>query len=142
VDKRLWEKEKKKEGQVMFHKIDSGKEEDNTRATTIYTIYGRHDFEDDSGFPRLEEDKEESNDAYAKAVTVGARQKYYVKRGRYGRLYNPIGLYSEGQSGKQMRHAGRPEWTFQETGKEVFDKYLNFLKTKNAAWLNNAERGY
>ncbi len=60
----------------MFHKIDSGREEDNTRATTIYTIYGRHDFEDDSGFPRLEEDKEESNDAYAKAVTVVARQKY------------------------------------------------------------------
>jgi hypothetical protein len=39
-----------------------------------------------------------------------------------------------------MRHAGRPEWEFKETTKQVFDKYINFLKTKNVAWLNNAER--
>ena len=125
----------------MFHKIDTQKEEDSTKSTIVYTIYGKHDFKDKSGMPRLRDEKEGSNDAYAKAVSIGSRTKYYVKRGRYGRLYNPIGLYSEGQSGRQMRHACRPEWTFQETGKDIFEKYLKFLQTKNTAWLNNAERG-
>jgi hypothetical protein len=49
-------------------------------------------------------------------------------------------MYSEGTAKKQMRHAGKPEWEFKETNEVVFNKYINFLRTKNIAWLNNAER--
>jgi len=49
-------------------------------------------------------------------------------------------MYSEGMAKKQLRHAGRPEWEFKETNEQVFTKYIKFLKTKNTAWLNNAER--
>ena len=120
--------------------INQNKEENNDSSTEVFTIYGKQEFQDSKGFPRLEESNEDHADAYAKKIAVGRRTKYYVKRGRYGRLYNPIGLYSEGTARKQMRHAGRPEWEFKETTKQVFDKYINFLKTKNVAWLNNAER--
>ena len=77
---------------------------------------------------------------YAAEVSKGAKTTYYVKRGKYGKLYDPIGMYSEGTQKKQMRHAGKPEWSLQTTSKLVFDQYTNYLKTKNSAWLNNAER--
>tara|TARA_R110002012_G_scaffold273851_1_gene459963 strand:- start:851 stop:1231 length:381 start_codon:yes stop_codon:yes gene_type:complete len=120
--------------------INKDKEDSNESSVDVFTIYGKQQFQDEKGFPRLDDENQEHADAYAKKMIVGKRTKYYVKRGRYGRLYNPIGLYSEGTARKQMRHAGRPEWEFKETTKQVFDKYINFLKTKNVAWLNNAER--
>ena len=67
--------------------------------------------------------------------------KYTATTERYTlSLHDALPIYSEGTARKQMRHAGRPEWQFKETTKQVFDKYINFLKTKNVAWLNNAER--
>ena len=96
--------------------INQDKEENNDSSTEVFTIYGKQEFQDSKGFPRLGESNEDHADAYAKKIVVGKRTKYFVKRGRYGRLYNPIGLYSEGTARKQMRHAGRPEWQFKERG--------------------------
>ena len=103
----------------------------------FYTIFGKHDWLDDEGFPRI---NEETPDAYAKSISGNSETKFFVKRGRYGKLYNPIGLYSEGTANKQLRHAGKPEWEFKKETEKVFNFYINFLKTKNSAWLNNAER--
>ena len=123
-----------------FHKINKEKEgnADLPYLVKTYTVTGKQDFFDKEEFPRLE--NEESVDAYAKSIALKNRTKYFVKRGRYGRLYNPFGMYSEGTASKQLKHAGRPEWNFRESSKKVFFFYLNFLKTKNTAWLNNAER--
>jgi|TARA_R100001163_G_scaffold12639_1_gene11827 hypothetical protein len=125
----------------MYHKINSEKQSgDSNTIVDVFTIFGKHSSSDDDGYPRLPSEEQDHHNAYAKRVSVGNRIKYYVKRGRYGRLYNPIGLYSEGTAKKQLRHAGRPEWQFKEATEQVFDKYIKFLKTKNVAWLNNAER--
>tara|TARA_R110002020_G_scaffold162955_3_gene348897 strand:+ start:3561 stop:3950 length:390 start_codon:yes stop_codon:yes gene_type:complete len=88
----------------------------------------------------LEEVDEDASSAYAKTVRVNGRAIYYVKQNKYGKLYNPNGMYSEGSESKQLRHAGRPNWVFRDVDKKVFDYYLKFLETKNEAWLNNAER--
>tara|TARA_R110002020_G_C16157627_1_gene763130 strand:- start:625 stop:1014 length:390 start_codon:yes stop_codon:yes gene_type:complete len=88
----------------------------------------------------LEEIEEDAAAAYAKVIRVNGRATYYVKQNKYGRLYNPSGMYSEGNESKQLRHAGRPNWVFRDVNKKVFDYYLKFLETKNEAWLNNAER--
>ena len=124
----------------MYHEINSGKSKDDKRTVEVFTISGKQTWKCDDGYPRLDESQDEHYDAYAKKVTIGSREKYYVKRGRYGKLFNPIGMYSEGTAKKQLRHAGRPEWEFKETNQQVFNKYIKFLKTKNSAWLNNAER--
>tara|TARA_R110000796_G_scaffold1193_3_gene4665 strand:+ start:1807 stop:2187 length:381 start_codon:yes stop_codon:yes gene_type:complete len=124
----------------MFHKINEDKIEERSRTVDVFTISGKQTEKDSEGFPMLDEDQEDHHDAHAKKITTGSRIKYYVKRGRYGKLYNPIGMYSEGTSKKQVRHAGRPEWEFKETNEDVFRKYINFLRTKNTAWLHNAER--
>ena len=94
----------------MFHKIKEDKAEDKSRTVDVFTISGKQTEKDSDGFPRLDQEQQDHYDAYAKRITLGKRVKYYVKRGRYGKLYNPIGMY------------------------------INFLRTKNIAWLNNAER--
>ena len=124
----------------MEFKINQNKSEPNQNTTEVFTIKGNQAFLDENDYPRLNEDQENSYDAFAKKIVRGQRTKYYVKRGRHGRLFNPIGLYSEGTAKKQLRHAGKPEWEYKETTSQVFNKYIKFLKTRNVAWLNNAER--
>lgn len=114
--------------------------------TVVYTFFGKHDLEDEGGYPLLDmSDIDIDNilkDPEVCAVKTMQRgvNKYYVKRGKYGHLFNPIGIYSENTQYKQERHAGKPLWTLRLATKKVFEYYINFLKTKNIAWLNNAER--
>jgi hypothetical protein len=74
------------------------------------------------------------------STTDNLPTRYYIKVGTYGKIYNPIGLYSEGQNTKFLSKIGRKQFEFKEVNQRVFDFYINFLSTKNMAWLNNAER--
>jgi hypothetical protein len=104
-----------------------------------YTVLGEQDFfKDKTKIPCvLTEDK-----ALAKKIinTDNNTNKYYIKVGMYGRPYNPIGLYSEGQSAKFLTKAGKPQYVFKEVNEKTFSFYINFLTTKNTAWLSNTER--
>jgi len=129
-----------------FHTI-KGNKKDNTgeQSVDIFTFKGQEDFLNDEECPMLEAPGEDVDlftlvDAYAILVNNGTSIKYYVKRGKYGKLFNPIGMYSEGTQRKQHRHAGKPAWEFKQCSKKVFTHYTHFLRTRNAAWLNNAER--
>lgn len=103
-----------------------------------YTILGDHDFLDENSKPRAEE---ENNKVVAKTATTDNKPtRYYIKVGTYGKIYNPIGLYSEGNNSKFLSKIGRKQFEFKEVNSQIFDLYLNFLTTKNIAWLNNAER--
>jgi hypothetical protein len=100
-----------------------------------YTILGNHDYIDDDDNPRSEESK-----AMAKSITASNNTRYFVKIGMYGKIFNPIGLHSEGRQDKFLSKIGRKEWEFKEVNPKVFDLYINFLKSRNIAWLNNAQR--
>ena len=106
--------------------------------TAVYTVSGSHDFIDDLSDKKAED----RHEAHAKFSPDGGKIKFFAKIGKHGRLYNPIGMYSEGTSARNVKHAGRPEWVFRQVTKKVFDYYIQFLKTKNAAWLSNAEREF
>lgn len=109
----------------------------NIKNLELFTLIGQHKFLDDNKNPRvdLENDK-----VYAKKVILDSNQKYYIKVGTYGKIYNPIGLFSEGTASKFLSKIGKKAWEFKEVNSKVFDMYVNFLRTKNIAWLNNAER--
>ena len=49
-------------------------------------------------------------------------------------------MYSEGRLKKYMAKFGKKEWTLKKVNPKVFQFYVSFLKTKNLAWFNNAER--
>lgn len=103
----------------------------------LFTFFGDHDYLDDNEYPRTHED---TNKVLAKIRTGVSNTKYLVKVGSHGQIFNPIGIYSEGKQNKFLSKIGKLEFAFREVNKKVFDMYINFLKTKNSAWLNNAQR--
>ena len=103
----------------------------------LFTFFGDHDYLDDSEYPRTDNDTDK---VLAKIRTGVSNTKYFIKVGSHGQIFNPIGMYSEGKQNKFLSKIGKLEFAFREVNKKIFDMYLNFLKTKNIAWLNNAQR--
>jgi hypothetical protein len=113
------------------------KETKSEKTYEFYTLIGKHKFLDNNKNPRLDT---ENDDTFAKKIIGTNSTKYYIKTGTYGKIYNPIGLFSEGTANKFMSKIGKKAWQFKEVNSKIFDMYVNFLKTKNTAWLTNAER--
>jgi len=109
----------------------------NTRETIFYTIIGKQTGFDSDDNPILDLD---GSDVLAKKIVTDTKTKYFIKVGPYGKIYNPIGIFSEGRSNKFLRQSGKPEWDFEEVNSKIFNLYLSFLRTKNIAHLNLAER--
>lgn len=107
------------------------------RTESFYCFLGDHEFLDQNNNPRI---SKETSKVLAKVVNTSTYTKYFIKTGIYGRIYNPIGMYSEGKENQFLAKIGKSEWNFKEVNKGIFDQYVNFLRTKNIAWLNNAER--
>lgn len=135
---------KKKKGKMEAHVINKKKSTKKPkRSETIYTVSGQQDYLEKGKYPCVKTDSQtaqESPNAFAMKITIGQRTKYYAKRGKHGRLYNPIGMFSEGMVQKRLGHAGKLEWRFVEIGERAFQFYRDFLRTKNIAYLHNAER--
>ena len=97
---------------------------------------------DESGHYSFDSAKEidvSSNKCYAKQYCFSNGQnKYYVKFGPDGKMFNPWGMYSEGTESKSVRNESY--WRFRKTTKKCFDFYLRFLQSRNSGWLKNAER--
>lgn len=108
------------------------KQENNTD-TEFYTVFGMEDYLDDDGNPRQQQEKQNT---FAKTHDG----KYFIKIGIDNRAYNPIGMYSEGQHNKMLQKIGKKQFNFKKVNKKVYDLYVSFLRTKNLAWLNNADR--
>lgn len=107
------------------------------RNVECFAVLGSQAYFDDQNRPRTDDEDK----ALAKSVSVDGRpRKYYIKVGTYGKIYNPIGLYTEGHSEKFLAKIGRKQFEYKEVNQKIFDMYINFLTTKNLAWLNNAER--
>lgn len=117
--------------------VPQKKNNDSKPESGFYTIFGNHVYLDDNGNPRVNED---SKNTFAKCVSSENGTRYFIKVGLYGKIFNPIGLYSEGRQNKFLSKAGKKEYDYKEVNQKVFDLYVNFLRTKNQAWLNNAER--
>ena len=103
---------------------------------TRYVLFGEHDDIDFEGNPITDDEKK----CLAYIKNLNGDKQYYLKIGPHGKIYNPIGLYSEGKSNKFLSKVGKQEYNFTKINSRVFNMYLNFLRTKNLAWLNNAER--
>jgi len=109
----------------------------SNRDVECYTVIGSQEYFDENDRPRIDDEEK----ALAKSVSIDNKSpRYYIKVGTYGKIYNPIGLYSEGHSEKFLAKIGRKQFEYKEVNKKIFDMYINFLTTKNLAWLNNAER--
>ena len=121
---------------------DFGREPE--RDVVCYTFYGQHDYLDADDNPTLMDidgvEAEERDLAFAKAVTVNGRTRFFIKQGDNGRLFNPIGMTDQWTHNKFRHHTGSKQWNFVEVSPRAFGFYLDFLRTKNTAYHKNAER--
>lgn len=127
----------------MENYIFSPKQQNTKSPTTesmYFTLYGNHDFIDNNGNPRANQNN--TKNILAKQISSDNTNQtyYYIKVGAHGRIFNPIGMYSEGKQQKFLSKIGKNEFEFEKVNQKTFELYLNFLRTKNIAWLNNAER--
>lgn len=113
------------------------KQNETTKQTMYYTIVGKQTGFDEDNNPTVDEN---STDVLAKKTVSDNRSRFYIKIGPFGKIYNPIGIFSEGRGNKYLKKAGKEEWPFEEVNNRVFNLYLSFLRTKNQAHLNMAER--
>ena len=97
----------------------------------MYTVFGKHDCLVDK-YPVIDTNDKSNINIYAYKVVKKRSVLYYVKSGKNGFLFNPIGD-SQGNERKA-------EWDFKKTTKERFLFYIDFLRTKNLKYLHQAER--
>lgn len=112
-------------------------EANDNKAYFYYTIVGKQEDFDEDNNPVL---KADTNEVLAKKTVSEIKTRYFIKIGPHGKIFNPIGLFSEGRSNKFLRQTGKPEWQFKEVNQRVFELYLSFLRTKNIGHINLAER--
>lgn len=118
----------------------------------IYTLQGKGDISTDDGYDILVDRMRKNNSdqtvkdiaehrhtAYAKTITINGKTRCFVKIGRSGKFIDPLAAIPS-DNALYVRTHGKDEWTFREVNSKVFNYYLNYLKTKNNAWLITAER--
>jgi hypothetical protein len=121
----------------IFNPIQNVKNNDEEPENVYITLFGEQNFIDEKGFPRT---TESSKNVYAKKTFSNGNANFFVKASRYGKLYNPMGMYTEGNANRISRMTGSNEFVFKKVNLRIFELYTSFLKTRNIAWLNNAER--
>ena len=82
---------------------------------------------------------------YAKKTTIeqtdgSVKYKYHIKSNLDGGLFDPWGMFSEGTQGEYAKRHGKAQWSFKQVHERCFSFYVNFLQSRNKAWLTNAER--
>jgi hypothetical protein len=104
----------------------------------FYCVKGKEDFLDKNGLPSKHQD---SSDVLAKKIIKdGGQPQYYIKVSNINKLYNPVNVIQEEKAHSFLDNVCRPSDRFKSVNSKVFDLYLNFLSTKNTAWLYKAER--
>jgi DUF1365 family protein len=104
----------------------------------LFTVSGKEDFLDKENNPQL---KTESETVFARRVLrKDGSIKYSIRLSNAGKLFNPISIYGQEQNHSFLNRVCRSNNKFKEVNQKTFNWYVKFLKTKNVAWLNNAER--
>lgn len=111
-----------------------------------YTLNGEHDFLDEDGFPRIQ--NPESVKVYAKCLRnklaksfrANSQFRFYICVEGSNRPFNPIKNNAIPEPNQFVNRVCKDSARFTEVNQAVFQKYLEFLKTKNTRWLVDIER--
>jgi hypothetical protein len=104
-----------------------------------YCLAGLGDHQDSEGYDVCNDDNDKRVLA-KKLFRVNGTIKYLIKTAEDKKLYNPLSIYDNKDNKKFLETISRNQNSFKEVNYTSFHLYLRFLKTKNVAYLNNAER--
>lgn len=123
----------------MSNFIHNHSDENLKQDIEIYTILDKHDYLDSNNYPRC--GSENSANALAKKIYRNDGSiRYSIKLDNNGKIYNPLSIYGETKFSSFLDRVCRSQNKYKDVNQKAFDMYVNFLKTKNIAWLHNAER--
>jgi hypothetical protein len=109
-------------------------------SSIFYTLKGFETTLDSDNNPITDEDQIPK--IFAKKTTRNdGTVKYSIRFDKYGKMFNPISIYGN-KDLNLLDNISRHNKHFREVGAKVFHMYMNFLQTKNVAWLHNAEREF
>lgn len=108
--------------------------------SVFYTMSGFETTIDSDNNPITDEDQTAKIFA-KKTVRDNGSVKYSIRFDKYGKMFNPVSIYGN-KDLSLLNNISRNNRQFREVGSKVFDMYMNFLQTKNTAWLHNAEREF
>lgn len=98
-----------------------------------YTFIGFEDFIDDNNYPRINQDND-TRVLAKKKIRENGSVRYSIKLDSSSRrLFNPL-VYDINAKLQNIKPV------FKSVNHKTFNLYIVFLKTKNQAWLLNAER--
>jgi hypothetical protein len=119
---------------IFKRPVDTEKQEENVE---YFTILDKQDYLNQEANPCL---KNDGTKACAKIVTnyLNNTKKYFIKIDHNGKLINPMSIYTSDKD-HFVRELGK-KIRYKSVSPKVFETYMYFLRTKNIAWLNNAER--
>jgi hypothetical protein len=127
------------------------KPNDNFADEMYYCLIGTEDFIDGDGSPRVNNGSSSNiaakciQNKKTKVISQNSKNKfsYFIRSSPNSDLYNPINLLSPIKNKRQYNFIDnicKNEWSFIEVNKNIFDKYIKFLTTKNISWLKEAIR--
>ena len=109
------------------------------KQNSFYCSLDDQEFIDDENNPRCHD--ENSNKVLAKLkYKIDGSPKYLIRIDLNKKLFNPKSSLSDNRNLKLIDRDGADKIKFKEVNLKSFSMYLNFLRSNNEAWLNNAER--
>lgn len=119
--------------------IYQNQKDKNQISNEYYTLMGLEDYIDDNNNPRLE--KVDNENVFAKkTIRDNSSVRYSIRLSKDGKIFNPVSMYGKENNSTFLDRICRASGKFKDVSYKTFDMYINFLKTKNIAWLHNAER--
>ena len=104
-----------------------------------YCIIGSEDFLDNQQNPRSS--NEDAKTLAKKIITETNKHMLYIKLDENKKFINPLSIYATSEKPQYIENMKKfKSQSYKLVGPKAFNYYINFLKTKNTAWLTNAER--
>ena len=104
----------------------------------LYTLSGQEDYIDSRSNPRVNTDGD--NVLAKRLLRNNGTTKYSIRLDSNNKLFNPISIYDKNNTKNFLERVCRSDNKFTEVNAKTFEMYIQFLKTKNVAYLHNAER--
>jgi hypothetical protein len=112
---------------------------ESSNQSEFYSIVGSEEFLDSNSNPRVSNEND-TRVLAKKIIRDDGSVKFTIRTNATGKLQNPVSIYGSEKTNNFLDRVCRSSDKFKEVNMKTFDLYINFLKTKNIAWLNNAER--
>jgi hypothetical protein len=119
--------------------IHQHKNVESSNQSEFYSIVGSEEFLDSNSNPRVSNEND-TRVLAKKIIRDDGSVKFTIRTNATGKLQNPVSIYGSEKTNNFLDRVCRSSDKFKEVNMKTFDLYINFLKTKNIAWLNNAER--